>query len=102
MGLDRRRSVGMAPNPISYQELEAFERKSLLTLTAWEAETLLRVDDAFLNMATKVAKPPSQATKSEPIPASDAQGVKALFRGLATQKRVQAEAKSKSNGGARG
>lgn len=84
----------MAPNPITYLELEAFERKALVRFTAWETDLLMRVDDAVL-AAIAGEKPITASTKSEPVPASDPKGVKALLRGIATQKRVQAEAKSR-------
>lgn len=82
----------MAANPLTYTELEAYERKALVKFTAFETDLLMRVDDAV--MAAWAGDRPKPNTK-EPaaIPASDTSAVRAIFRGLATQKRLEREAK---------
>ncbi|MGA0604856.1 phage tail assembly chaperone [Phenylobacterium sp. VNQ135] len=93
--LSRRRQSGMGANPISYSEIEAYERKALVTFTAWESDLLMRVDDAVLDALAGEARKSPPSDKSEPVPVSDTNSVKAIFRGLATQKRVEKEAKSR-------
>lgn len=90
--LARRRQAGMSANPLTYAELEAFERKALVRFTAWEADLLMRVDDAVL-AAWAGERPAPKPAQGEPVEVSDPQNVKALFRGLATRKRLERAAK---------
>lgn len=92
--LSRRRSAGMGANPISFLELEAYERKSLIDFTAFETDLLMRVDDAVLG-AWAGERPASGKPESSSIPSDDAQGVRSLFRGIATQKRAERDIKAK-------
>lgn len=81
--LAARRQIGMAANPLTYLELEAYERKTLVHLPAWEADLIMRLDDA-VRLAADPGKPASSPSAQEPteIPASDVKSVKGFFRGL--------------------
>lgn len=48
-----RTSNGFGPNPISWNEIDAFNRLNGLRLTPWEAETLRRMDMAYLAIHTE-------------------------------------------------
>lgn len=75
----------MAANPISYQELEAFCRSRLVTLSAWEIELLMRLDDTVLAIwAEKSAK--TTAGQGDPIPVTNTEGVRGLFQDLKARK----------------
>lgn len=88
--LAARRQSGMAPNPLRYQDVEAFERRTLVRLTAWETDLLIRLDDAVLAVWADGYKAPASASlKSEPIEAGDTVNMKSMFRGLATLKKQQ-------------
>jgi hypothetical protein len=86
--LSRRRQAGMAANPLTYCELEAFERKALVHFSAWEADLLMRVDDAVITVwAGQITKPKGrEKTADGAIPVSNPTGLKALFRGLMGRK----------------
>lgn len=74
-------------NPLSYQELDAFCRFSLIEMSAWEADLIMRLDDAALSAmrgATKVV--PKRDDPPEEIPVENVSGLKALLRGLAVKK----------------
>lgn len=51
--LSSRRTVGMAANPISYAEIEAWSRLTDTRPTPWEVSILVRLDDAFLAKASQ-------------------------------------------------
>ena len=47
--LRRRMAGGFAgPNPIGWQDIDAFVRRSGMRLAPWEIETLESIDDAFV------------------------------------------------------
>jgi hypothetical protein len=46
--LHAARSSGMVPNPISWTEIEAYQRVLGEPLTAWEARTVRSVDNAYM------------------------------------------------------
>ena len=80
----------MVANPLTYTELEAFERKALYSFTAWEAEMLMRLDDAVLAVwAGQMPKPKPKVMPNGEIPVSNVKGVRALFQGLMARKRAE-------------
>jgi hypothetical protein len=98
--LSGRRQAGMAANPITYQEVEAYERKSLARLTAWEVGVIMRLDDAVLGVWANNQKPaPKPDAPADPIPANDTVNMKAMFRGLATAKRSELAARKGAQNG---
>lgn len=82
----------MAANPLTFLEMEAFERKTLVSLSAWEADLIMRLDNAVLDaIAGNSANAPARTSDGEPAPPlevtpDDTQGARALFRGLAARK----------------
>lgn len=87
----------MVANPLTYLELEAFERKNLVRFSAWEADLIMRLDDAVMGVwAEAASKPSGSKAKDEPelIPADNIKGLKAMFRGLAVKKAAQQQAKA--------
>jgi hypothetical protein len=88
--LARRRQIGMAAGPLTYLELEAYERKALVRLSAWETALIMRIDDAVLTVWAGNRKPkPTGDAEPVAIPTSDVTGMRSLFRGLATFKKQQ-------------
>jgi hypothetical protein len=84
------RQSGMAPCPITYQEIEAYRRLTLSDLTSWEVSLIRRLDLAALSSAAGEAKPrPAKSNEPEQIPVTNTAGIKALFQGLAAKKRAQ-------------
>ena len=51
-----RRSVGMAANPLSHMEVEAWARNMEVRPTPWEISILFRMDDAVVAKANKTEK----------------------------------------------
>lgn len=74
-------------NALTWTELDAFCRRSLVEMSVWEADLVMRLDDAVLAALRGTTKPgPKPTDPPEPIPADNVDGVKALFRGLAVKK----------------
>ena len=81
----------MAANPLTFVEMEAFERKALVSFSAWEADLIMRLDDAILDVFARNAPKPSGRAKAadepEGIPITDTKSVKGLLRGIAKARR---------------
>lgn len=74
-------------NPISYAELDAFCRRTLIEPSVWEADLIMRLDDAALSAMRGGSKPaPKPSDPPEAVPVENVSGLKALFRGLAVKK----------------
>ena len=89
LALSSRRTAGMAANPITFADIEAFQRLTLTDLSAWEVDVICQLDNAVLSAwagEVKKARPAAEPAKAE-IPINDTKSMKALFRGLATRKR---------------
>lgn len=95
--LSRRRQSGMAANPITYEAIEAFERKALVHVPAWECDLLMRLDDAVmvalnppkgetLSPSGKPRAPSQQSDEGMMVSVHDTAGVRAVMRGLAAKK----------------
>ncbi|WP_091739838.1 phage tail assembly chaperone [Phenylobacterium immobile] len=82
--LNRRRQSGMTVNPLTFQEIEAFERKALITLTAWQTRLIERIDDTFLAVVgeERAARSKPEAQSSQ-VPVENTKGMRSLFRGMA-------------------
>lgn len=85
----------MGVSPITFEAMEAMERKLLIHIPAWEAKLICRIDDAVVAALTdkalsrttqsqgrKGAAPP----ESSQIPVTNTAGIGALLRGLAARK----------------
>lgn len=86
--LRRRISAGFAgPNPVGWQDIDAFVRQTGFPLVPWEVEIIEALDDAFLNpvLRTPAASPGQQVTNT--IDASDTRGVAALLRSMGRRRK---------------
>src|SRR5690606_35928813 len=94
--LSGRRQAGMAANPLTYSELEAFERKALIRFSAWETGLIMRLDDEVLAVWRDSVANPASHKPNEPeatdIPVEDTEGLRVMFKARAAQRRLQAEA----------
>ncbi|MFA5567950.1 MAG: hypothetical protein WC972_04805 [Trueperaceae bacterium] len=74
-------------NPITYAELDAFCRRMLIEPSVWEADLIMRLDDAALSAMRGGSRPaPKPTDPPEAVPVENVSGLKALFRGLAVKK----------------
>lgn len=90
--LRRRTAMGFAgPQPIGWQDVDAFLRRSGLVLAPWEIEILERLDDAYLQ-PTPTPTPPEGQTVVATASASDAAGVRSIL-GSIGKRRVVARKK---------
>jgi hypothetical protein len=83
---------GMAVNPLQPSEIEAWARLMQVSLTPWEARTLLRMDQAFLSRIVAKSSAPTRGTI---VSVDDPLAGAALMRSLA------ARVNAKANGGIR-
>ena len=74
----RRRQSGMAANPISYADIEAFERKTLQTFSAWETDLIVRIDDTILG----AMRPPPDSPAETEADVKDPKAVRGLLSGI--------------------
>lgn len=93
-----RRSVGMAPNPLTFSEIEAYERKRLVYISAWETGLIMRMDDAALNALQGTLAHPTETPSKAPaassgIPITDTASVKGFLRGLMKAQATKKESK---------
>lgn len=75
----------MSANPLTYLELEAFERKTLNRFSAWQTDLIMALDDAALR-ARHPATEPAPAPDPAKIPVKDTRRIRAMLEGLAAQK----------------
>lgn len=71
----------MGLNPLTYLELEAYERKALNPLPAWEARLIMRLDRAVLAAINENAKNDETGAQTE-VSINDKQGVRGLLSGI--------------------
>lgn len=79
----------MGPSPVTYLEIDAYERLTFARLTAWQVALIRRLDDALLAIFARDAAKPVEKDAAEEIPATDARALKGLFRGLATRREAK-------------
>lgn len=88
----RRRTSGMSPNPITYADIEAYERKTLNRFSAWETDLIVRIDDAILD----AIKPSASDTPAEAeADVKDPRAVRGLLSGIRDRMAAMRAAKSK-------
>lgn len=75
------RQSGMGVNPLTYLELEAYERKALNPLPAWETALILRLDRTVRAMLEQAQKNDSVQADTE-VSVNDRSGVRGLLRGI--------------------
>lgn len=84
VALSDTRQAGMAANPLTFSEIEAFGRLTLNRPTAWEVDVLRRLDRAVLGVwAANKATPTSGEPEVEAVPIEDTAGMTDMFRNLA-------------------
>ena len=75
----------MAANPLSFTDIGWFVHLTGRPLSPWEVEMIERMDDAALASASQSA-PSAPPGNSEPIPASNITGIRALLRSKAAER----------------
>lgn len=86
--LRRRISAGFAgPNPVGWQDLDAFVRQTGFPLAPWEVEIVEAIDDAFLNPALRTPAAPPGQQMTNTADASDTRGVRALLRSMGRKRK---------------
>lgn len=79
----------MAANPLSFTDIGWFVHLTGRPLSPWEVEMIERMDDAAL-VAASQSTPPAPHAVSEPIPASNVIGIRALLRSKAAERNAGA------------
>lgn len=84
----RRRAAGgfAGPQPIGWQEIDAFVRRSGVWLRPWEITLIEALDDIYLQPEPKPTLPEGQ-TVTVAASATDAAGVRSILRGVGKRKK---------------
>lgn len=82
-------------NPITYTEIEAFNRLTMASIGPWEVDLICRLDDAVLRA---VSAANSGGTEAHLVPFTDGEGVKAFMTRLTIQQNARVAAQ-KAKGG---
>jgi len=79
--LSARRQSGMAVNPLTYSELEAFCRLTKVEFSAWQVSVLMRLDDLALRVSSerKDGKKPRTPTAATVEPTKGISPVRAML-----------------------
>lgn len=86
--LRRRVSAGFAgPNPIGWEHIDAFVRRSGFQLAPWEVELIEMIDDAFLNPVLRTPTTAQGPQMTNMADASDTRGVRALLRSMGRKRK---------------
>lgn len=93
----RRRTPGgfSGPQPVGWQDIDAFVRRSGHELAPWEVELIERLDDLFLAPDPAPALPDGQTVKVA-ASARDAGAVKAVMGSVGKGRRVVTRAREAS------
>ena len=75
------------PNPVGWQDIDAFVRCSGFRLAPWEIELIEAIDDIYLQPARQAAPPKGQAVKAV-ASARDGAGVRALMDSIGVRRTV--------------
>lgn len=90
--LRNRTPMGFAaPDPIGWQDVDAFVRQMRFPLAPWEIETIEAIDDAFLRSATK---PPGGKTVdgkglAEVADVNEPKAVRSILRSIGQRLRTK-------------
>jgi len=75
------RQTGMGINPLTYLELEAYERKALNPLPSWETALIMRLDRTV--RATLAAEEKNDKSEADTeVSVNDSAGVRSLLSGI--------------------
>lgn len=79
--LSARRQSGMAVNPLTYSELEAFCRLTKVEFSAWQVSVLMRLDDLAMRVSSerKDGKKPRAKTAATVEPTKGISPVRAML-----------------------
>ena len=97
--LNAARSSGMAANPLSFTEIDAYCRLNRLVMSPWEIGLLRQVDAEALHQSSGKAKPASPAEKPPVTPAVAAEA-KQLVSSVAPHGRRVVKRQPKREAGA--
>jgi hypothetical protein len=76
------------PNPMGWQDMDAYVRRTGFRLFPWEVELLEALDDLYLAALAGTRKTPSKG-KGAMAPVSDGKAVKSLLGSLGVRKVVR-------------
>lgn len=95
----RRRTPGgfSGPQPIAWNDIDAFVRRTGITLAPWEIAVIEQIDDIYLSPEPKPTVPEGQTVKIA-ASASDAAGVRSVLAGIGKGRRVVKRKGRASNG----
>lgn len=82
----------MAANPLLPSEIEAYERKALVTFSAWQFDLICRLDTAVRAAWSSKEPKPTRARGDRQIPATNIKGLKAFFSDLAQRREAREKA----------
>lgn len=86
--LRRRIGAGFAaPNPVGWQDINAFVLQAGFPLAPWEIEVLEAIDDVFLNPVLRKPATSAGAQITNVTDASDTRGVRALLRSMGRRRK---------------
>ncbi len=90
----RRRAPGgfAGPQPIGWQDIDAFVRRTGMRLAAWEIELLEAIDDIYLRPEPKPTVPEGQSVKTA-ASATDVAGVKSILGSIGVRRVVRRKGK---------
>lgn len=80
----------MAANPITYGEIDAFNRLTFAGLGPWEVDLICRIDSAVLSVLSGQQKPDGEP---QIVPFSDAEAIRAFMTRLTIQHNARLDAK---------
>lgn len=78
----------MGPSPVSWQDIDAFARRSGVRFSPWEIEIIEKLDDIFLSPSAKPPAPEGQAVKTA-ASADDPDGVRSVLGAVGVRKIVK-------------
>jgi len=85
----------MAPNPISYQEIDAFNRLTCAGLGPWEVDLICRLDNEVMKAAAEQIGKGGSQEPTNTADLSDAGGLKAFMQRLTIQHNARLEAQNR-------
>ncbi len=92
--LRRRKASGFAgPSPIEWHDIDAFIRRSGISLAPWEVEIIEAVDDVYLSPTSYKVELPEGQTVKFAVSASDAAGVKSIIGSIGVRRAVKKKAR---------
>lgn len=85
----------MAPSPITYQEIDAFNRLTCAGLGPWEVDLICRLDDEVLAAAQERINRGDGDQPTNTVSLNDAEGMRAFMTRLTIQHNGRLEAQKR-------